>query len=694
MAASRFPAIYPVPRYRILALLPIIVFPLMYALFFYAAYRYQEARQRIALRALARTAVERLAEIQADLLARAGEQAAWWQQHGTLADSGLACAAYTEDGVRLSARGSVPDWRPDTMAAWPALTRGRRVFDLVQAGNRFFWYGAQQAVAPDRPALLFTFLPVGQAALLPDSGNETIYLWLRGASRAQEVEGSKSFPLSTLPRNLLQHVLDVEQIAVAQALVHSSPVRAAAVPLKDYEMWDVRGVLLLLQPTGGLWCRVREVFRQADALAGFFGTVLMMILSLLALRRAQAGRAVRPARHPAVIENARGSSFKIRLQTAILLPVILSWMAAGILQANGTYGSAGSQITDLLSARLDAGAMAPLLREAKFALQGARAEFLGWLAVCCVFSLLAYFGFSFVARNLRRPAYLRRVLAGYGFLSPAAAHLVLFSLAPILFALYISFYSWSILTPERPFVGFENYHEVLTNRDFWNSLKNTALYTLHVPVGMAVALGLALMLNRKNFPGLGLLRTIFYLPSITSFVAIAIVWQWIYNPDFGLLNYALSFLDLGPYPWLNAPATALISLMLMAVWIQAGYQMVIFLAGLQNIPKELYDAAKIDGAGSWQRFRRITLPLLQPTTFFILVTSVIGSFQVFTQIYVMTEGGPLKATEVIVYHIYKNAWDYLRMGYASAMSFLLFVIIMALTLVQFRFMSRRQTWEG
>ncbi|MCA9744093.1 sugar ABC transporter permease, partial [candidate division KSB1 bacterium] len=135
------------------------------------------------------------------------------------------------------------------------------------------------------------------------------------------------------------------------------------------------------------------------------------------------------------------------------------------------------------------------------------------------------------------------------------------------------------------------------------------------------------------------------------------------------------------------------SLMLMAIWVQAGYQMVIFLAGLQNIPAYLYEAALIDGASTWQRFRYVTLPMLKPTTFFVLVTSVIGSFQVFTQIYVMTEGGPLQATEVIVYHIYKNAWDYLRMGFASAMSFVLFVIIMFLTLLQFRMMGQRSDWQ-
>ncbi len=153
-------------------------------------------------------------------------------------------------------------------------------------------------------------------------------------------------------------------------------------------------------------------------------------------------------------------------------------------------------------------------------------------------------------------------------------------------------------------------------------------------------------------------------------------------------------MGLGPYPWLSNPATALPALMIMAVWIHIGFQMVIFLAGLQAIPNELYEAAMIDGAGRWRRFWRITLPLLKPTTFFVLVTSIIGSFQVFTFVYVMTEGGPLRATDVIVYHIYQNAWQFLRMGYASAMSWVLFAAVFAITLLQFRLLGRRMTPYG
>jgi ABC-type sugar transport system permease subunit len=162
-----------------------------------------------------------------------------------------------------------------------------------------------------------------------------------------------------------------------------------------------------------------------------------------------------------------------------------------------------------------------------------------------------------------------------------------------------------------------------------------------------------------------------------------------YHPQFGLANYLLGFFGLPPLSWLREPSTALISIMLVSIWMGIGYQMVIFLAGLQSIPHEFYEAAVTDGANAWQRFWKITLPLLKPTTFFILVTSMIGSFQIFAFVYVMTEGGPLHSTDVVVYHIYQNAWEYLKMGYASAMSWVLFLIIMIATWVQFKFLGKQ-----
>jgi multiple sugar transport system permease protein len=196
-----------------------------------------------------------------------------------------------------------------------------------------------------------------------------------------------------------------------------------------------------------------------------------------------------------------------------------------------------------------------------------------------------------------------------------------------------------------------------------------------------VALALALLLNR-GLPGERLLRAVFFLAYITSFVAISLVWKWMFEPDAGLLNTLLRSLGMPEQPWLASPRSALPSLMLMSNWMYCGYMMVLFLAGLQSIPAALYESACLDGASAWQRFRRITLPLLRPTTFFVLVTMVIFMFQVFTAVYIMTEGGPLHATDVIVYHIYRNAWEYLRLGYASAMAWVLFVIILVITAFQ------------
>lgn len=280
------------------------------------------------------------------------------------------------------------------------------------------------------------------------------------------------------------------------------------------------------------------------------------------------------------------------------------------------------------------------------------------------------------------------LIKGYGFLLPSFLLLLVFVFTPLFFSLYLSFHQWNVVSAAKPFVGLENFRTLLHDRQFWNALKNTAVYALHVPAGMAVSLLVALMMNQKS-RGVNFLRTLFFLPSVSSFVAIALVWQWMYHPQFGLANYLLSFCGLPPLNWLRDPATALLSIMLMSIWMGLGYQMVIFLAGLQGIPLELYEAARTDGANAWQRFWKITLPLLRPTTFFILVTSLIGSFQVFASIYVMTEGGPLHSTDVVVYHIYQNAWEYLKMGYASAMAWVLFLIMMFATWLQFKLIGKR-----
>lgn len=274
-----------------------------------------------------------------------------------------------------------------------------------------------------------------------------------------------------------------------------------------------------------------------------------------------------------------------------------------------------------------------------------------------------------------------------GFLAPSMLHLAVFVFTPIAFSAYLSLHRWDVVVPDKPFVGLDNFLQMGSDPYFWNALKNTFIYILNVPVGMTISLVVALLMNNR-LKGIALLRALYFLPSVTSFVAVALVWMWIYHPTFGAANALLGLVGLPPLPWLNATETAMLSVIIFSIWLGIGYQMVVFLAGLQGIPEHLLEAARIDGANAWQRFWRVTFPLLKPTTFFILVTSLISSFQVFTSIYIMTAGGPVRSTDVIVYHIYQAAWEELRMGYASAMSWVLFVMIMFITLIQFRLLGR------
>ena len=282
----------------------------------------------------------------------------------------------------------------------------------------------------------------------------------------------------------------------------------------------------------------------------------------------------------------------------------------------------------------------------------------------------------------------RETLAAWSFLGVPLLHLTAFSFLPLGFTVYLAFHEWSLIERTKPFVGLANFRELARDPLFWTTLRNTALYTTYVPVTMAAALGLALLLNRRR-GGERVLRTVVFLPFVTSAVAIAIVWQWMFNPDFGLVNYALRLLHLPAFDWLGSPHTALLAIILVTVWTQVGYQMVVFLAGLQGIPQSYYDAALVDGATPWKRFRHVTLPLLRPVVLFVLVTGIISGFQVFTLVYMMTEGGPLHSTDVIVYRIYQTAWEFLRFGSASAMALVLFGILLAVTAVQFKLLGRR-----
>ena len=292
--------------------------------------------------------------------------------------------------------------------------------------------------------------------------------------------------------------------------------------------------------------------------------------------------------------------------------------------------------------------------------------------------------------NRARPYRLRRreTSAAYGFLLPNLIGFVVFTFLPVLAALVISFTDWDLLTPPA-WAGLDNYRQLVVDPLFRQVLRNTALYVLGtVPLQMALALAVALALNQR-IPGQLFFRTAYFMPVVASTVAVALVWRWIFNYDFGLLNSFLYMIGIQDPPnWLGSTRWALVSVIIMSVWQQVGYSMVLFLAGLQGVPQQLYEAAKIDGAGPWARFFFITLPMLSATTFFVLVIGVINSFQVFDQAFIMTQGGPANATNTIVYNIYQNAFQFFKMGYASAMAWVLFAIIFVVTLIQFRLQGR------
>jgi ABC-type sugar transport system permease subunit len=314
-----------------------------------------------------------------------------------------------------------------------------------------------------------------------------------------------------------------------------------------------------------------------------------------------------------------------------------------------------------------------------------------WLGVTLAVAVLGPLGvmlLGWIDRSRARPRALRETLAAWGFLAPATLHLAAFSFGPILFAVYLALHRWSPIEPARPFVGLANFTAVVRDPLVWVSLRNTLLYTLHVPLAMAIALGAALLLRRHS-RATRVARTVFFLPYVSSAVAIALVWQWMYHPDFGLLNYLGRLVGLAPVDWLGNPRTALLAVMLVSIWVQVGYQMVVFQAGLQGIPQDYLDAARVDGASAWRRFWRVTFPLLRPVTLFVLVTGIITSFQVFTLVYVLTDGGPLHATDVLVYRIYQMAWEFLQFGPASALALLLFALLFAATWLQFRLLGRQ-----
>lgn len=285
---------------------------------------------------------------------------------------------------------------------------------------------------------------------------------------------------------------------------------------------------------------------------------------------------------------------------------------------------------------------------------------------------------------------LKDMLWGYGLVAPAVGGILVFVIIPMFVALYLSFHHPYVFRPEAPmaFVGLANYGQLFNDPIFWQSLWNSAYFTLVVvPVQTGVALGLALLI-REKIKGVAIFRSAFFVPVVTSMVVVAIIWRLLYNVDAGVFNGLITQLGVPKQLFLASTAQAMPAVMAMSVWKSCGFFMLIFLAGLQAIPEELYEAAKVDGATWWHRFRHITLPMLNQSMLFVLVITSMDAMKLFAPIFVMTNGGPLHSTTVIVYYIYKAMFLFLKIGYASAMAFVLFGIILAITLIQMRILKR------
>jgi multiple sugar transport system permease protein len=282
-----------------------------------------------------------------------------------------------------------------------------------------------------------------------------------------------------------------------------------------------------------------------------------------------------------------------------------------------------------------------------------------------------------------------RASVAWLFLAPALFVITVFFFLPVVAALLLSFTDFDIYAVadlgNARFVALRNYTDLMRNPLFWTALRNTFYFVLvGGPLSVAVSLAAALLVNARLARFKGFFRAVYFAPVVTTLVAVAVVWRYIYHPRYGLLNYALGWFGIAPIDWLGNPTWAMPAIILLAVWKNFGYNMIIFIAGLQNIPDELYEAAHIDGAGPLHRFRHITMPSLGPTFLFVGVLTMIGYFQLFAEPYVMTQGGPLKSTLSVVLLMYEEGFRWWRMGYAAAIAFILFLIILAGTLVQLR----------
>ena len=486
---------------------------------------------------------------------------------------------------------------------------------------------------------------------------------------------------------------------------------AALAPLLDREGWDVVGAVAA-RPAAGIWPlspwslgalllllvagtqsvgaigRPRDVWRQAF---GPYGIVAVLFgVAVFADLRGAAGDATDRWLYDTrlLMQEAAARSPEIRSA-----PAGLSTLARGGEIVPGDSGpstawrrAAGGVLKAAVAVRLAPG------RWVELRTPPAEAGTAVWLPVMLGLAALGPLGALLAAwSTATAPRPRRETVAAWGFLAPSALHLAAFSFVPLLVVLYVSVHHWSPIEPTRAFVALANYDHVVRDPAVWSALGRTLLYALYVPVSMALALGLAVVIGgrRRSGAATSVLRVLFLLPYASSVVAVALVWQWMYHPDFGLINQLLTRARLGSVNWLGDPRTALVAVMLVSVWMQLGYQLTVFLAGLRAIPQPYLDAARVDGASAWQRFWRVTFPLLWPVTLFVLVTGIIGAFQVFALVMVLTGGGPLGATDVIVSRIYRIGWELLQFGDASALALLLVAVLFGATWAQLKLLDRR-----
>ncbi|MGQ4225018.1 carbohydrate ABC transporter permease [Enterococcus mundtii] len=294
-----------------------------------------------------------------------------------------------------------------------------------------------------------------------------------------------------------------------------------------------------------------------------------------------------------------------------------------------------------------------------------------------------------VTKSASRKLKRKNTLIAWSFIALNFIGFLIFTLVPVVFSLILAFMKWdSFSTPE--FVGLQNFTRMLSDDTFWLSLKNTFLYTIGVvSLTLVCSLGLAILLNQK-IKGVKFFRTAFFFPYVTSLVAIAVVWSMLFHPTMGPINQFLRVVIENPPGWLSSSDWALTAIIIVSVWRGMGYYMILYLAGLQGISKELYEAAAMDGANKWKQFIHITVPALRPTTFFVTIMLVINCFKIFDLVQVMTDGGPGRATNVLVYQVYSEAFVKFNFGYASAIAMVLFVIVLVITVIQFKWNQIRE----